>query len=126
METTSDSQPPRKRLRVSEDDHGADASNAVPNFTELTRSPDYWFDDGSIILEAESTQFRVHRTMLARHSSVFRDMFEIPQPAHGEPVVEGCLVVHLSDSAEDIKHMLCSLYDKCVEGLPHERLRWTD
>jgi len=95
MDTTSDSQPPRKRLRVSEGDHGADASNAVPNSTELTRSPDHWFDDGSIILEAESTQFRVHRTMLARHSSIFRDMFEIPQPAHGEPVVEGCLMVHL-------------------------------
>ena len=49
--------------------------------------------------------------MLARHSTVFKDMFGMPQP-QAEAVVEGCPIVHLSDTAEDIQHILTALYDK--------------
>ncbi|TFK38969.1 hypothetical protein BDQ12DRAFT_735184 [Crucibulum laeve] len=76
----------------------------------LSRSS-LWFEDGSVVLQAESTQFRVHRTVLARHSVVFHDMFLVPQPPD-EPTVEGCAVVHLADSAEDVYHVLAALYDK--------------
>jgi len=106
----------RKRPRLLEDDQASITSTADSESSAniLTRSPDYWFEDGSIILQAESTQFRVHKSLLARHSAVFKDMFEVPRPADGEPLVEGCLVVHLSVTAEDVEHMICSLYDRCV------------
>jgi hypothetical protein len=47
---------------------------------------DLWFDDGSIILQVETTQFRVHRTVLSTNSGIFRDMLSVPQPV-GEEVI---------------------------------------
>jgi len=41
---------------------------------------DPWLDDGNIILQTGSKQFRVVRSILSASSSVFRDMFSIPQP----------------------------------------------
>ncbi|KAJ7037762.1 hypothetical protein C8F04DRAFT_952250, partial [Mycena alexandri] len=46
-----------------------------------TRSSEYWFGGGDIILQVESTQFRLFKSILSKHSSVFRDMFTIPLPA---------------------------------------------
>ena len=74
------------------------------------RHSDLWMDDGSIVLQAENSQFRVHRSMLSRHSSVFRDMFSVPQPTD-EKNIEGCPVIYLPDSAEDVSCLLSALYD---------------
>ena len=77
----------------------------------ITRS-NIWFDDGSVVIQAEQTQFRVHRSMLSRHSSVFRDTFSVPQsPGDREPVIEGCSIVHLSDSSQDWENLLTLMYD---------------
>lgn len=89
-----------------------------PDEATTTRS-EIWFTDGNIILEAETTQFRVHRGVLAKHSSVFKDMFDVPQPP-GEPEIEGCPIVHLSDTAQDVGHLLNRLYD-CFYN-PHDAL----
>jgi len=67
-------------------------------------------EDGSIILEAEGTQFRVHKTMLSRESTVFSDMFKLSQPAD-EPMVDGCHVVRLSDAVQDVVIFLKAVYD---------------
>jgi hypothetical protein len=69
-----------------------------------------WFDDGNIVLEAELTQFRVYRGILSAHSAIFKDMFALAQSS-GEGYVEGCPVVHLSDSAEDVRIVLEVLHD---------------
>ena len=76
----------------------------------LNRASDLWFDDGSIILKVETTQFRVHRTVLSTNSDIFRDMLSVPQPV-GEEVIEGCPVVRLPDSAKDWTYVLQALYD---------------
>jgi len=79
---------------------------------ELIRT-DPWFDDGNLILRAEKAIFRVHRGMLARHSEIFKDMFNIPQP----PVLDwsnymyGCPVVTLYDKSDEVSIMLSLLYD---------------
>jgi hypothetical protein len=70
-----------------------------------------WFDDGTIVLQPMATQFRVYRGTLTANSSVFRDLFAVTQPLEGEELVEGCNVVHLSDSAEDWGHVLKALYE---------------
>ncbi|KAJ7702535.1 hypothetical protein B0H16DRAFT_1395030 [Mycena metata] len=71
----------------------------------LQRSPDFWFDDGSIVLQADNMLYRVYRGLLASRSTVFRDMFSTPQPAD-EPLIEGCPVVQLHDTAEDLTRFL--------------------
>ena len=84
----------------------------------LTKHADLWFCDGSVILQAESTLFRVHKSQLSRRSTVFSDMFALAQPpvmtTHatlaGE-TYEGCPVVKLYDSAEDVANLLLALYD---------------
>ncbi|KAJ7157737.1 hypothetical protein C8R46DRAFT_1292576 [Mycena filopes] len=75
-----------------------------------TRCSGLWFDDGSVVLQAQNTQFRVHWAVLAIHSSVFRDMQTLPQPP-GEASIEGCPIVQLSDDlAVDVANVLDALY----------------
>ncbi|KAF7299345.1 BTB domain-containing protein [Mycena indigotica] len=94
---------PAKRPRLADDD-----SN-IPT-PAISRSQEFWFNDGSVILQVENTQFRVAQSLLAMHSSVFRDMFTIPLPPE-EPLVEGCPVVVLSgDKAVDWSHLLRAVY----------------
>ncbi|KAJ7465252.1 hypothetical protein FB451DRAFT_1263058 [Mycena latifolia] len=81
---------------------------------EVVRS-EIWYDDGSVILQAESTQCRVHWTVLAQHSSIFNDMRGIPQPPD-EPRVEGCPIVRLSDSIQDVEHLLRAVYDPLFDS----------
>ncbi|RDB15227.1 hypothetical protein Hypma_004726 [Hypsizygus marmoreus] len=72
---------------------------------------DIWFNDGTIILEAENTQFRVYRGLLEKHSSVLKDIFAGLQYKSRVVSVDGCPVVHLSDRSQDVHHLLHALYD---------------
>lgn len=81
------------------------------NLSDFTRHSDLWFDDGSVVLVAEGTGFRVHRGLLARHSGIFHDTFSMPQPVDVE-THENCQVVRLTeDSAADWATILGILYD---------------
>ncbi|KAF8216742.1 hypothetical protein K438DRAFT_2081667 [Mycena galopus ATCC 62051] len=73
-----------------------------------TRS-ETWISDGNVVLQAGNTQFRVHWGVLARNSSVFYDMQGLPQPPE-QPIVDGCPVVELPDSATDVEYLLKTLY----------------
>jgi len=105
METVENNQPLRKRQRTVADDTGSSSydSNTI-------KSSKFWFEDGSVVLQAEKTHFRVHKTLLSLHSTVFRDTFQMPQPVEAGPTIEGCPIVHVSDFAEDVEFMLESLY----------------
>lgn len=76
-----------------------------------TRSDRVWFDDGNVVLQAEQTLFKVHRSILALHSPVFKDMFSIPQPS-SEVMVERCPVVCVSDTAVDVTIVLEALFQR--------------
>jgi len=80
----------------------------------VTRS-ELWLADGNLVIQAESTQFRVHRSILSMHSNILNDCFGIPQPEEQE-TVEGCPIIHVSDSAADMKCILSLLYKdhQCV------------
>ncbi|KIM44193.1 hypothetical protein M413DRAFT_376605 [Hebeloma cylindrosporum] len=73
----------------------------------------FWFDDGNVILQAESTQFRVHRSLLSLHSNLFRDMFSMPQPTDTTtiPHADGCPVISLADKASDLEYVLSIFYE---------------
>ncbi|KAF8178692.1 hypothetical protein K438DRAFT_1938755 [Mycena galopus ATCC 62051] len=80
----------------------------------ITRS-DVWYKDGSVVLQAENTQFRVHWSILSQHSSFFLDLQDLPQPPD-EPTVDGCPVVELQDTVEDVQFLLKALYDPFFVG----------
>lgn len=71
---------------------------------------EYWFHDGNIVLEAEDTLFRVHQSVLSRQSQIFEDAFSIAQGIQGNKI-EGCAVIKLSDTAEDMVNLISLLYD---------------
>ena len=84
---------------------------------DFTKSLDIWYADGSVILVAEKTGFRVHTSILASACEVFRDMTAIPQPTgdDGSETCEGCPVLRLHDAAADLHHFLKAIYDfSCV------------
>ncbi|KAJ7650021.1 hypothetical protein FB45DRAFT_7731 [Roridomyces roridus] len=77
---------------------------------EIVHSSEIWHSDGSVVLQAGCTQFRVHWSVLSLHSSFFRDLQGLPQPPD-EPKVDGCSVIELSDSSDDVETVLKALYD---------------
>ena len=80
---------------------------------QLQQDAELWFDDGSVVVIAQQTAFRVHRGVLSRHSETFSGLFTLPQspdPAAIE-TLDGCPVVRVPESSHDMKHLLHALYD---------------
>ncbi|KAI9058578.1 hypothetical protein FKP32DRAFT_1680317 [Trametes sanguinea] len=85
--------------------------------TPLKRDPDVWFDDGNVILVAQSAAFRVHESVLARHSNVFKCWFSglctrRHSPRHGPERLDGAQVLRLDAEATayDLKQALSVIY----------------
>ncbi|KAJ7061820.1 hypothetical protein C8F01DRAFT_1138437 [Mycena amicta] len=74
----------------------------------LVRCEDLWFSDCGLVIRAEKTVFRVSRDVMAFHSPIFRDMLALPTPASAESF-EGCPLVSLPDTAEDVTYFLKAL-----------------
>ncbi|KAF7370418.1 BTB domain-containing protein [Mycena sanguinolenta] len=85
------------------------------NEAPIKRS-ELWFSDGSVILQAANTQFRVHLGVLARHSVIFRRQGLVQ--SSDEPTVDGCPIVRLPDDPTDIEYLLKSLYDPTFHSRP--------
>lgn len=75
----------------------------------VMQSKRVWFDDGNVVLQAENVRFRVHRSILSKHSPIFANLFTFPHPVT-ETTVEGCPVVHLHDGYQDVEHFLLAVY----------------
>ncbi|KAK7055121.1 BTB domain-containing protein [Favolaschia claudopus] len=107
MSHSFDEQAPAKRQRLEAE-------------TSITRSST-WHLDGSVVLQAESTQFRVHWSVLSLNSTFFQELQGLPQPLD-EQKVEGCPVVELQDSAIDVQRLLDVLYSPLKFGESKLRL----
>ena len=102
---------PRKRTRscsdAAMDDERPEGSSvsAGGQLVQPARDEEFWYEDGTIDLVAGNVVFRVYKGVLAEHSAVFKDMFSLPQPP-SESTSSECPVVYLSDSPEDLRHVL--------------------
>ncbi|KAI0672094.1 hypothetical protein C8Q78DRAFT_1077668 [Trametes maxima] len=96
------SQPDRKRPRLSTEDDGVGETEVKPFVNHLT----LYFDDGNVVLCAGRTLFRVHRSVLSKHSAVFRDLFEKPHERF-----RGLMHVTMEETAEEIESLLDVVYD---------------
>ena len=83
--------------------------------TELTHHDDLWYEDGNVVLVAESTAFCLHRSILSRKCPVFRDMFSTSHP-DTQDIIDGRPSIHLSDASQDLAYFFDFLYNgmRCV------------
>ncbi|KAJ6476058.1 hypothetical protein C8R47DRAFT_664880 [Mycena vitilis] len=101
-----ETQPASKRKRV-------DGASAV-------RDPNFYFEDGNIVLSAKEFEdcvvyFRLHRSIISKHSPVFADMFELPPHPSAEQYDGVPLVEMAGDSAETLRSLIALLYDpQCI------------
>ena len=110
--------PHRHQLEMPSQPESPPVPSTATGELEPRPDPELWFDDGNVVIVAGAAAFRVHTGVLSRHSEVFQDTFGVFRPALPAPsdVFGGQPVVHVSDSANDFKQLLCMLYDgaKCV------------
>ena len=84
----------------------------------LTQHKVYWFHDGSLVLRIQNHLFKVHRTLISRHSRFFASKIEqfseddvvgsnVAKIAHGACTY---LEVERDVSASDVEALLGHLY----------------
>jgi len=86
--------------------------NATPRDSTIVLQKDthVYLDDGNIVLVAGMTCFRVHRSLLAKYSPIFRDMFSLPQPEDQE-MYDGVPMVELQDDPDILRALLRVFYE---------------
>ncbi|KZV72511.1 hypothetical protein PENSPDRAFT_351973 [Peniophora sp. CONT] len=103
MSASSATQVSQKRRRA---DEGA---QACPPLNEMTKDETLWYSDGNIVVGAGKNLFRVHKSVLSRHSVVFGDMFG--GPPHAGEEVDGCPFMRLfGDNPAEVRCMLNEMY----------------
>ena len=80
------------------------ASDGVPLVSDL------WYDDGNIVLKAESSLFRVFLGVLAAHSPVFSDIQKLPR-SQDQEMYDDCPLMVLHDKAEDLANFLRAVFN---------------
>ncbi|KLO07735.1 hypothetical protein SCHPADRAFT_945027 [Schizopora paradoxa] len=81
-----------------------------------------WFDDGNVVLSTDVHLYNVHRSILAKNSTAFKDMLELPDVGNLSIALSGDiskgdgwegkpLIRMVGDSDEDVYHLLMVLYD---------------
>jgi len=89
----------RKRPRTELDTEAATNS-------QLTNHPNLYFEDGNVIVKTGNTLFCVHRTILSKHSTVFRDLF-----AQNTQTLRGFQSLTVDDGKDDMESLLNAIYD---------------
>ncbi|KAI0826508.1 hypothetical protein BC628DRAFT_1410145 [Trametes gibbosa] len=73
------------------------------------KDEEYWFEDGNVILIAGGVQFCLYKGPLVRHSSLFANMFSIPQtpapPSHLGSA-QGVPTFHLDMTPNDVRQFV--------------------
>ena len=99
---------------------GSPPSESAASGLHPQKDPELWFEDGNVVVVArDSAAFCVHTGVLARHSEVFRSMFEVAEPA-GD--IEQCPIVHMHDIPLELSSLIKALYDGVALLVPHSTL----
>nr|VWP01312.1 Malate synthase (EC [Ganoderma boninense] len=135
----------RKRARVAEQDEDLlpldqdDGGVGGPNGPQLEvdleekeieehdfkKDEEFWFEDGTVIIVARDTEFRVYEGLLAGLSPVFRGLFAESHELRILPMRGGqtlsCPIVGVSDSPEDLRHLFRACFSRRLGSLYKER-----
>ncbi len=83
---------------------------ATPTSPNPQRDTDIWLEDGSVVLVAShAVAFRIYRSLLAHHATIFKDMFSLGHSDIDEETIDNVRVVHLSDPPEALRVFLLLL-----------------
>ena len=77
------------------------------------RHPIFWFDDGSIVVRVQDYLFKVHRSLLSRHSNFFAQSQSIASTSDlREDLAANCgyIVVERHVLVQDVEVLLEHLY----------------
>ena len=93
----------------------SEASSLKRRRPDESRDEDMYFEDGSVVISASSTggglvYFRVHKSVLSKQSTVFKDMFSLPSPPEMDRY-DNLPLVHVHDDAKEFKQFLRAIYD---------------
>ena len=81
---------------------------------KLRRHHKYWLDDGSLILRAQNDLYKVHRTLLERHSRLLSAIHASTDPDKASNAVDGMTVTSVPDelgvASTDVEILLEHLY----------------
>ncbi|ETW80208.1 hypothetical protein HETIRDRAFT_453158 [Heterobasidion irregulare TC 32-1] len=72
----------------------------------LINHPALYFDDGNVILQCGKTLFRVHRSILLKHSTLFQEML-----APARDTLRGCTSLKVVDDKDEMEALLNTIYD---------------
>ncbi|KAH9932285.1 uncharacterized protein B0H18DRAFT_987417 [Fomitopsis serialis] len=102
------SQSSKKRPRTDPfDDRGHRLGSSECEQKPPLRDDEFWFKDGTIVLIAGNVAFRVYEGLLARDSSVLRDLFAgLQRVLPNVEMIDGCPVARLSDRSEELRSLL--------------------
>ncbi len=82
----------------------------------IRNHPEYWFEDGSLVLDVQVMRFKVHQTLLSRHSRFFSAVLklQVSNDLHSNTTLNGCHHVILEREqqirADDVEALLQHLY----------------
>lgn len=99
-----------------------DSPPTSPAQTYCERHPSLYYDDGTVVLSGLTQKgyrqhFRVHMSILARHSPVLADLFSIPPLlAEGSTTkiaetYDGVVHVQMPDTVDELISFLTMFYD---------------
>ena len=93
------------------DANKAEDPSLPPPLDGLRRHGEFWLEDGNLILVAQDVAFRVYRGLLAEQSTVLAEMAATASKEFLE-IFYGCPIVRLSDSPQNLVHLLRLLLPK--------------
>lgn len=77
--------------------------------TSTARSQEIWFDNGDLILHADDALFRVHSSILSKHSLTLDGIIRTANKIE-EDMYEGCPVIRMQDTGLDLSALLRAMY----------------
>jgi hypothetical protein len=72
--------------------------------------PNYFFEDGNVTFRVENVLFKVHKSILARESPFFKDMFSLPPDINGDKTGTNNPIPIPETTASDFENLLRVLY----------------
>ncbi len=99
IDDRASSENPRKRVKLEEPDRDTDEK-------PFQDHPTLYIEDGNVILRTGGTLFCVHKSLLSKHSPVFRELFQ-----RDAERFRGLAHYTMEETREDLEVLLNVIYD---------------